>query len=177
MLKIRFLRTGKQHQPYFKIVVTDKDNPPRGGNFKAEVGNYNPRSKEAQLDREEIEHWLDEGAKPSGRVHNLLVEEGILDEEKEAVHAQGQKQSPSATDEASRPPQAAEEDDSEGAEEEAEESPESEEKDKEGESEDEESSKEAEKEEEEPSEEKKKEQEETEETKEEKEEQDEEKEE
>lgn len=90
MLKIRFLRTGKKHQPYFKIVVTDKDNPPRGGNFKAEVGSFKPKSKEAELDEEAIKHWLEEGAQPSGRVHNLLVEEGIIEEEKKAVHASGE---------------------------------------------------------------------------------------
>jgi len=90
MLKIRFLRSGKKHQPYFKIVVTDKDNPPRGGSFKAEVGNYNPRSKELELDEEKVKHWLEEGAQPSGRVHNLLVEEGIIEDEKRAVHASGE---------------------------------------------------------------------------------------
>ena len=91
MLKIRFLRTGKQHQPYFKIVVTDKDNPPRGGDFKAEVGNYNPRSKEAELDEEKIKHWLEEGAQPSGRVHNLLIGEGVIEGEKASVHAPGEE--------------------------------------------------------------------------------------
>ncbi|MEF8847055.1 MAG: 30S ribosomal protein S16 [Candidatus Paceibacterota bacterium] len=102
MLKIRFFRTGKQHQPYFKIVVTDKDNPPRGGNFKAEVGNYNPRSKDVELDEEKVEHWLEEGAQPSGRVHNLLVEEGIIDGEKEAVHAAGEPEEEEVEEEESQ---------------------------------------------------------------------------
>lgn len=87
MLRIRFFKTGKKHQPFFKIVVTDKDNPPQGGNFKAEVGNYDPRSKETELERDKIKHWLEQGAQPTGRVHNLLVEEGVVEKEKVAVHA------------------------------------------------------------------------------------------
>lgn len=87
MLKIRFLRTGKKQQPFFKIVVTDKDSPPQGGEVKAEIGNYNPRSKKGQLDADAAKHWLQEGAQPSDRVHNLLVREGVIEGEKKAVHA------------------------------------------------------------------------------------------
>ena len=49
MLVIRFFRVGKKNQPSFKIVVTDKKHPPKGGRFLEEVGFYNPLTKEKVL--------------------------------------------------------------------------------------------------------------------------------
>lgn len=100
MLKIRFFRMGKKHQPYFKIVVTDKSNPPQGGNFKEEVGRYNPRTKEVNLKPERINHWLEEGAQPTGRVHNLLVKEEVVEGQKKTVHSvEAQKEQEEAKEE------------------------------------------------------------------------------
>lgn len=129
MLRIRFFKTGKKHQPFFKIVVTDKDNPPQGGNFKAEVGNYDPRSKETELEQDKIEHWLEQGAQPTGRVHNLLVEEGVVEEEKVAVHAT--KEAEEEIEEEPEQKEQAEEEQGEEAGEEREETEEVEEQDEE----------------------------------------------
>lgn len=76
---------GKRHQPFYKIVVTDKENPPQGGRFKEQVGYLNPINKEKSLDEERINYWLSVGAQPSGRIHNLLIKEGILQGEKKDV--------------------------------------------------------------------------------------------
>lgn len=86
MLVIRLLRVGKKNQPSFKIVVTDKRNPPRGGRFVEEVGFYNPLTKEKVLKKERIQYWLSQGVQPSDTVHNLLVKEGILEGAKIPVH-------------------------------------------------------------------------------------------
>ena len=86
MLVIRFLRAGKKNQPFYKIVVTDKKNPPRGGRFNEEVGFWNPLTKEKRLNAERIKIWIKNGAKPSATVFNLLVKEKILDGKKIAVH-------------------------------------------------------------------------------------------
>lgn len=91
MLIIRFFRTGKKNQPFFKIVVTDKRNAPRGGRFVELLGFFNPLTKEKRLKAERIKHWLDKGAKPSETVHNLLVKEGILQSKKKPVHAKPKK--------------------------------------------------------------------------------------
>lgn len=91
MLRIRFFRTGKKHQPFFRIVVTDKRNPPQGGRFLEVVGFFNPFTKEKKLRPERIKHWLSVGAQPSDRVHNLLVGEGIVKEKKKPVHAKTKK--------------------------------------------------------------------------------------
>jgi len=86
MLVIRLLRTGKKNQPSFKIVVTQKENPPRGGRFVEQVGIYNPLTKERVLKKERILYWLSQGAQPSHTVYNLLVAEKILEGSKIAVH-------------------------------------------------------------------------------------------
>lgn len=86
MLALRFFRVGKKNQPSFKIVVTDKKNPPQGGKFVEEVGFYNPITKEKNLKKERIKYWLSVGAKPSIRVYNLLLEENILKGKKISSH-------------------------------------------------------------------------------------------
>ncbi len=86
MLTIRFFRIGKKHQPFFKIVVTDKRNAPRGGRFREEVGFWNPLTKEKSLKAERIKYWISKGAKPSATAHNLFVKEGILEDKKIPLH-------------------------------------------------------------------------------------------
>lgn len=78
MLKIRFFKTGRKNHPFYRIVVTDSRNAPQGGRFREKVGFFNPLTKEKGLNRERIEHWLSLGAQPSPRVHNLLIDEGVI---------------------------------------------------------------------------------------------------
>lgn len=92
MLVIRFYRIGKKNQPSFKIVVTDKKNPPRGGKIIEEVGFWNPLTKEKALRRERIQYWLSVGAQPSKTIHNLLVSEKILEGEKIKKHKKKKKE-------------------------------------------------------------------------------------
>ncbi len=91
MLVIRLLRVGKKNQPFFKIIITDKSNPPRGGRFVEEVGTYNPLTKEKTLKKERIQYWLSQGVQPSDTVHNMLVREGILEGKKIPVHKKAKK--------------------------------------------------------------------------------------
>lgn len=91
MLVIRFFRIGKKNQPSFKIVVTEKRNPPRGGRFVEEVGFYNPLTKEKGLKKERIQYWMSQGAKPSDTVYNLLIKEGVIDGKKIPVHKKAKK--------------------------------------------------------------------------------------
>jgi len=91
MLVIRFLRVGKKNQPAFKIVVTDKKTAPKSGKFVEQVGFYNPLTREKILKKDRIKYWLSVGAKPSPRVHNLLIEEKILEGKKIPVHKKPKK--------------------------------------------------------------------------------------
>lgn len=86
MLVIRFLRTGKKNQPFFRIVVTDKRNPPRAGRFLEILGFFNPLTKRKNLKKERIKYWLSVGAKSSARVHNLLIDGKIIEAKKINVY-------------------------------------------------------------------------------------------
>lgn len=86
MLVIRFLRTGKKNQPFFRIVVTDKRKPPKAGRVVEFLGFINPLTKKRNLKKERIQYWLSKGAKPSATVHNLLISEKIIEGQRIAVH-------------------------------------------------------------------------------------------
>lgn len=87
MLRIRFFRIGKKHQPFFRIVVTERTNPPQGGRFVEILGFWNPLTKEKKINRERAEYWLKTGAEPSDAVYNLFVREGIVKGKKRNVIA------------------------------------------------------------------------------------------
>ena len=96
MLVIRLLRTGKRNQPFFKIVVTEKNSPPRGGRFVEELGFYNPLTKESSLEKERAQYWVSKGAQPSATIHNFLVKEGVLQSSKIPVQKKSKKAAPPA---------------------------------------------------------------------------------
>lgn len=93
MLKIRFLRRGKRNQPFFFIVVVEKNRPPQSGKFVEKIGFYNPITKERKIDKERVKYWLDHGAQPSEVVFNLLIKEGLIRGKKISVHKKPKKES------------------------------------------------------------------------------------
>lgn len=97
MLVIRFLRIGRKNQPSFRIVVTEKRTPPKGGKFLEILGSYNPLTKEKRLRPERIKYWLSVGAKLSPSVHNLLIEEKIIEGKKIASHKLPKKETSPAS--------------------------------------------------------------------------------
>ncbi len=74
MLMIRLARVGARKQPYYRVVVIDKERA-RNGRAVEIVGTYNPRTTPATVDlqRERIEHWRSKGAQLSPRVEKLLA--------------------------------------------------------------------------------------------------------
>ncbi len=72
MLAIRMQRNGRSHYPTYRIVVQEAQRHPLSGRVVAEVGNYNPHTKAATLDKEKIETYLKNGAQPSSRVIRIL---------------------------------------------------------------------------------------------------------
>ena len=96
MLVIRYLRTGKKNQPFFRIVVTDKRNPPTAGRVTEFLGSYNPLTKEKILKGDRIKYWLSVGAQPSDTVYNLLVSEKIIEGKKIDVHKESKKEKEAA---------------------------------------------------------------------------------
>ncbi|MFA6304573.1 MAG: 30S ribosomal protein S16 [Patescibacteria group bacterium] len=81
MLSIRFSRTGKKKQPYFRVILTEKQKDPWGKYIEL-LGNYNPRSKETNLKTDRIKYWLSVGAQATTSIHNLLVKVGAIEGKK-----------------------------------------------------------------------------------------------
>jgi small subunit ribosomal protein S16 len=73
VLMIRLARFGARKQPYYRVVVIEKDRARNGRSIEV-VGTYNPRTSPATVDlkRERIEHWTGNGAQLSERVAKLL---------------------------------------------------------------------------------------------------------
>ena len=91
MLVFRLFRVGKNNQPSFKIVVTDKRNSSKGGRFVEQVGFYNPVTKEKVLNKERVQYWLSQGVQPSATLHNLFIKDGILEGKKIPVQKKSKK--------------------------------------------------------------------------------------
>ena len=70
---IRLSRRGARKQPYYRIVVIEKDRA-RDGRSVEVVGTYNPRTNPATVDlkRERISYWTSKGAQLSDRVKKLV---------------------------------------------------------------------------------------------------------
>jgi small subunit ribosomal protein S16 len=77
MLVIRLQRTGRKGHAQFRIVVQDSRRTPTSGKIVAQVGTYNPHSKELNINKERAQHYLDHGAQPSERVITILKKEGL----------------------------------------------------------------------------------------------------
>ena len=97
MLAIRLYRQGKKNQPFFKIVVTEKQKSSTRGRFVEEIGFYNPLTKERKIVGERVKYWISVGAQPSDTVHNMLVSEKIIDSPKIPKHKKAKKKEEEAS--------------------------------------------------------------------------------
>jgi small subunit ribosomal protein S16 len=70
-VKIRLRVVGKRKQHSYRIVAIESRNP-RDGKYLEQLGWYNPRSKELQIDDEGIKRWQEKGAILSDAVKSLL---------------------------------------------------------------------------------------------------------
>jgi small subunit ribosomal protein S16 len=73
VLMIRLARFGARKQPYYRVVVIEKDRA-RNGRSVEVVGTYNPRTNPATVNikRERVDYWTGKGAQLSDRVEKLL---------------------------------------------------------------------------------------------------------
>ena len=78
MLMIRFQRIGRTNDPAFRIVVLEKERAAKTGNIVELLGTYNPRSKALTLNEERVREWIAKGAQPTGSIHNLLINKGVI---------------------------------------------------------------------------------------------------
>ena len=71
MLKIKLARFGRRNQPNYRIVVTERRDK-RDGKYVAQVGMYNPLTKNLQIDTALYQEWLQKGAQPTETVAGLF---------------------------------------------------------------------------------------------------------
>lgn len=77
MLAIRMQRNGRSGYPVYRIIVQEANRHPLSGRIVAQVGSYNPHTKETVLEKESVEKYLNNGAQPSSRVVRILKEQKI----------------------------------------------------------------------------------------------------
>ena len=77
---IRLQRTGRVHEPTFRVVLTDSKNGPKSGKYLKNLGWYDTRikNKPEQMDTEAIKHWVSKGAQLSVTLHNYLVHNKVI---------------------------------------------------------------------------------------------------
>ena len=80
MLMIRLQRTGRKHEPTFRVVLTDSKNGPKSGKYLENLGWYDTRIKNKieQMDTEKIKYWMSKGTKLSLTLHNYLVGQKVI---------------------------------------------------------------------------------------------------
>ncbi len=75
MVKIRLQRQGKKKAPFYHIVVADSRRA-RDGRIIEKIGTYDPMTDPSTvvLDKELVEKWIKNGAKPTDTVKRLIDE-------------------------------------------------------------------------------------------------------
>jgi small subunit ribosomal protein S16 len=77
MLAIRLQRLGRKAYPVYRLAVQESQRHPSSGRVVAYVGSYNPHTKEANVQVDAAQKYLDNGAQPSPRVVKLLKDAGV----------------------------------------------------------------------------------------------------
>ena len=79
MVKIRLRRMGAKKAPFYRVVVADSRSP-RDGRCIEEIGTYNPLTEPAtvNIDDENAQAWIKNGAQPTDTVRSLLKNAGVL---------------------------------------------------------------------------------------------------
>ncbi len=80
MVRIRLRRVGAKHQPSYRIVAAEKEDPATG-DFLEILGHYNPRTRPASVELNEARlfYWLRNGAQPSVSLVKVLKTSGAWD--------------------------------------------------------------------------------------------------
>jgi small subunit ribosomal protein S16 len=83
-VKIRLQRRGRRKQVAYRVVVAEEGRA-RDGSIVADLGHFNPRTEELEINTEEARAWLGRGAQPSATVRDLLSKLGLLAQPQGAV--------------------------------------------------------------------------------------------
>ena len=90
-VKLRLMRMGRRHKPFFRLNAMDEQSP-RDGKIIEKLGHYDPIEKNPEkqlvLNKERIEYWLGVGAVPSETVAQLIAKIGIVSKHYQQSQAQ-----------------------------------------------------------------------------------------
>jgi len=79
-VKLRLMRMGRRHKPFFRLNAIDSRSP-RDGKIVEKLGYYDPleknQDKQIVFKKDRIEYWLGVGAIPSDTVAELIAKIGI----------------------------------------------------------------------------------------------------
>jgi len=71
MLKIRLKRSGRKKKPFYKIVLMENLSR-RDGKAIAELGFYDPLTKQISIDNITLHKYINAGAYPTDTVRHLI---------------------------------------------------------------------------------------------------------
>lgn len=73
MLKVKLQRTGRRHQPTYRIVVAEARSK-RSGRVIDNLGVYLPQREPAEVtvDQDKYRHWRQRGAQPTQTIRHLM---------------------------------------------------------------------------------------------------------
>lgn len=81
MVKLRLKRMGRRHRPFYRISAMDT-RCPRDGRVLEELGYYDPIAedveKQLNLKEDRVRYWIEQGARASDTVRQLLKKKGIV---------------------------------------------------------------------------------------------------
>ena len=87
-VRLRFSRVGRPHDPYFRLVATDRRSARDAAPIEV-LGTYNPRNvaNPDGIKVERIAYWMSVGAEVSGPVVHALKKSGVWAQMKAPVAA------------------------------------------------------------------------------------------
>ncbi len=83
MVKLRFKRVGRPHDPYFRLVAIDRREARDAAPIEI-LGTFNPRKTSTPdgMKVERVRYWVSVGAQPSPSVVSALKSAGLWDQVK-----------------------------------------------------------------------------------------------
>ena len=93
MVKIRLKRLGYKKNPTYRIVVLNSTTKREAAPIQ-QLGHYNPKTKEMQLDKQAALEWIKKGAQPTQTVKFLIdncTDEGKLNYKKKETEKLSKK--------------------------------------------------------------------------------------
>ncbi len=71
MISIRLARYGRKRAPFYRIIAVDSRKKPTG-EFRENLGTWNPAKKELRIKKEEVRTLVSKGAQVSAAVNKLI---------------------------------------------------------------------------------------------------------